>query len=143
MGWMGREWLEQALKERGNGKQLAHSRTADCILDALLSEDVMVHAFDEAYDGEGKKILFKKCADILKSEDEIFLREKEVAKKEELYKDIEKCETAEARDKIRLAEYYKKSISENKGDYDYPKRMMAGLSNILGATRVEKQKIEE
>lgn len=83
------------------------------------------------------------CKEIDRRESEISEREKEVARKEELYKNIETCETDEAKDKLRLAEYFKKSVAEFEGNKDYIVRLMAGLSNILGATRTEKPKTEE
>ena len=77
------------------------------------------------------------CEEVSQREKKVSEREKEVARKEELYQNVEICETVEAKDKVRLAEYYKKSVAGCSNDKNYVTRMMAGLSNILGATRNE------
>lgn len=80
---------------------------------------------------------------VSKREREIQQREKEVLEKEKLYETIEQCETPEARDKIRLAEYYAKNTEAFSGKKIYEERFMPGLSNILGNGGTRSMQVEE
>ncbi len=91
------------------------------------------------YDKTAAEIRADIAKEVTKREEEISRREKElkqredaVAEKEKLYANIEQCETPEARDKIRLAEYFSENTQKFSKTKIYEERFMPGLSNILG-----------
>lgn len=128
--------FKETLEAERREMEIAKRRALNECSDYLRKRQEMYQRISEL-DEKEKNLRETLCAEISQREKKVSEREKEVARKEELYQNVEICETVEAKDKVRLAEYYKKSVAGCSNDKNYVTRMMAGLSNILGATRNE------